>query len=144
MKNRFRGSCPVATALDIVGDKWTLIIIRDMLFEGKATFKDFAESEESIATNILSARLKMLEEYKVITKQKQPGNKKTNIYQLTERGISLAPIIVELSLWSFGNAQDLNSELDPDERLENLKRHKQGAIIDIQNRYRANANLPRS
>ena len=70
MKNEFRSNCPVSCALDLVGDKWTLVIMRDMLMFGKETFKDFSESGEGIATNILSSRLKMLKEKKVITKHK--------------------------------------------------------------------------
>ena len=70
MKNEFRSNCPVSCALDLVGDKWTLVIMRDMFMFGKETFKDFSESGEGIATNILSSRLKMLKEKKVITKHK--------------------------------------------------------------------------
>ena len=64
MKKEFRSGCPISSALDIVGDKWTLVIIKQMLLEGKKTFKDFSESDEAIAFNILSSRLKMLEEFK--------------------------------------------------------------------------------
>ena len=85
MNNKFRCNCPITSALDILGDKWTLVIIKQMLIEGKQTFKDFLESDEAIATNILSSRLKMLEEYKMIRKEKLPHNKKTNIYLLTEK-----------------------------------------------------------
>ena len=70
MNNNFRCNCPITSALDIVGDKWTLVIIKQMLLEGKKTFKDFSESDEAIASNILSSRLKMLEEFKIITKEK--------------------------------------------------------------------------
>ena len=72
----FRSDCPVSCALDVIGDKWTLIIIRDMLIFGKNTFKELSESDENIATNILSSRLRLLAEYNIITKQKLPNNKK--------------------------------------------------------------------
>ena len=71
MNKKFRCNCPITSSLDILGDKWTLVIIKHMLIEGKQTFKDFLESDEAIATNILSSRLKMLEELKIITKDKK-------------------------------------------------------------------------
>lgn len=102
----FRCDCPVTTALDIVGDKWTLVIIKLMLLEHKKTFKDFYESDESIAPNILSARLKTLLKTGFITKVNHPDNKKTFIYSLTEKGLSLTPVITELALWSHNNIKE--------------------------------------
>ena len=100
MEHKFRCNCPITSALDILGDKWMLVIVKQMLMEGKENFKDFTESEEAIATNILSAKLKLLEEVGIITKNKLPNNKKTNLYLLTEKGLALTPIIVELANWS--------------------------------------------
>jgi DNA-binding HxlR family transcriptional regulator len=102
----FRCDCPVTSALDIVGDKWTLVVIKLMLLEYKKTFKDFYESDESIAPNILSARLKTLLKTGFITKEKHPDNKKTFIYNLTEKGLSLTPVITELALWSHNNIKE--------------------------------------
>ena len=103
MKNSFRSSCPVACTLDIIGDKWSLLIIRDMLIQGKKTFKEFSNSSEKIAPGILSSRLKWLEENELLTKRKLPDNNKENIYLLTEKAISIAPIITEIVLWSGAN-----------------------------------------
>ncbi|AJR03221.1 winged helix-turn-helix transcriptional regulator [Siansivirga zeaxanthinifaciens] len=111
MKNNFRSGCPLASTLDIVGDKWSLLIVRDMLFQVKKTFKDFSTSPEGIAPGILSSRLKWLEENQLITKQKLPDNKKENIYLLTEKGIELAPIITEIILWSDKNLRGQNAEM---------------------------------
>ena len=111
MEKKFRSGCPLASTLDIVGDKWSLLIIRDMLFQGKKTFKDFSTSPEGIAPGILSSRLKWLEENELITKQKLPDNKKENIYLLTEKGIELAPIITEIILWSDKNLRGQNAEM---------------------------------
>jgi len=111
MENNFRSGCPLASTLDIVGDKWSLLIVRDMLFQGKRTFKDFSTSPEGIAPGILSSRLKWLEENELITKQKLPDNKKENIYLLTEKGIELAPIIIEIILWSDKNLRGQNAEM---------------------------------
>ena len=111
MKNNFRSGCPLASTLDIIGDKWSLLIVRDMLLQGKKTFKDFSTSPEGIAPGILSSRLKWLEENELITKQKLPDNKKENIYLLTEKGIELAPIITEIILWSDKNLRGQYAEM---------------------------------
>ncbi len=111
MKNNFRSGCPVASTLDIVGDKWSLLIVRDMLIQGKKTFKDFSISPEGIAPGILSSRLKWLEENELITKQKLPNNQKENIYLLSEKGIELAPIITEIILWSDKNLRAQNEKM---------------------------------
>ena len=136
MKKIFRCNCPITSALDIVGDKWTLVIIKQMLFEGKKTFKDFSESDEAIASNILSSRLKMLEEYKMISKEKLPDNKKTNIYLLTEKGLSLTPTIVELTLWSEGNIREFHPKLYSDDRIEMVTNNKDGFIKMLRENYK--------
>ena len=138
MNNDFRCKCPITSALDIVGDKWTLVIIKQMLLEGKKTFKDFSESDEAIATNILSSRLKMLEEYKMISKEKLPHNKKTNIYLLTEKGLRLTPTIVELTLWSDGNIREYHSSIISDSRTEMVKNNKEESIKMIVESYKQN------
>ncbi len=106
----FRCECPVTTALDIVGDKWTLVIIKLMLLEHKKTFKDFSESDESIAPSILSNRLKTLEKIGFIVKHKVPDNQKTNHYFLTEKGLSLTPVVIELALWSHHNVRPVDNQ----------------------------------
>jgi DNA-binding HxlR family transcriptional regulator len=102
MRQDFRCDCPFTSALDIVGDKWILVIIKQMLIEGKETFKDFTEADEAIATNILSAKLKFLEEVGLIIKTQRPDNKKTNLYLLTEKGLALTPVLVELAIGAIG------------------------------------------
>ena len=89
MQTDFRCNCPITTALDVFGDKWMLVIVKQMLIEGKKTFKDFTESDEAIATNILSTKLKLLQELGIVLKAKQPNNKKTNLYLLTDKGLAL-------------------------------------------------------
>ncbi len=111
MNVEFRCNCPFTSAIDLIGDKWTLVIIKQMLVEDKKTFKDFLESEEAIATNILSSRLKMLEAFQIIRKEKLPDNKKTNIYRLTEKGLALTPVLIELGLWSDAHLREFNPEI---------------------------------
>ena len=106
----FRCNCPVTSALDIVGDKWTLVVIKLMLLEQKKTFKEFSESDESIAPSILSNRLKTLEKTGFIIKKKLPDNQKTNHYLLTEKGLSLTPVVVEFALWSHHNVRPVDNQ----------------------------------
>ncbi len=103
---KFRSSCPISSALDIIGDKWSLLIIRDMMLFGKETYSDFSCSSEKIATNILSNRLSMLEKSGIITKGKREGNRKVNIYSLSVKGKQLLPIILEIAQWSDANLDD--------------------------------------
>lgn len=138
MEHNFRCNCPITSAIDIVGDKWSLVIIKQMLTEGKKTFKDFMESDEAIATNILSSRLKMLEQFKIIIKGKLPENKKTNIYTLTDKGITLTPIIVELSIWSDNNVREFHSDLYAGEELEMIRSNKEKFIENIIENYKKN------
>ena len=131
MKKKFRSGCPISSALDVVGDKWSLLIIRDMLVKHKKTFKEISDSDEKIAPSILSARLKLLESYKLIFKTKVPDNKKENIYLLTEKGIRLTPIIVEFSLWGNSNIREFN-EID---NIEGLNSDKTLIIQTVQGNY---------
>ncbi|WP_452230168.1 MULTISPECIES: winged helix-turn-helix transcriptional regulator [unclassified Lacinutrix] len=131
MKKEFRSGCPISSALDVVGDKWSLLIIRDMLIKHKKTFKEISDSDERIAPSILSARLKLLESYKLISKTKIPENKKENIYLLTEKGIRLTPIIVEFSLWGDTNMREFNKIKD----IEGLNSDKSYIIQSVQDSY---------
>ena len=133
MKKEFRSGCPISSTLDVIGDKWSLLIIRDMLVKHKKTFKEISESDERIAPSILSARLKLLESYKLIFRTKIPDNKKENIYLLTEKGIRLTPIIIEFSLWGNSNMREFN-EIDD---IEGLNSDKTLIIQTVQVSYNA-------
>jgi DNA-binding HxlR family transcriptional regulator len=136
MRSEFRSTCPVASALDIIGDKWSLLIMRDMLTQGKKTFKEFSESQEGIAPGILSSRLKWLEVNGLMTKQKLPQNQKENIYLLTEKGIELAPIILELIVWSDKNLRGQNPEMPSISQLGDIG-DKSALTAGIQDNYRS-------
>ena len=99
-KNKKRSECPISCSLDIFGDKWSLLIIRDMMFANKSTYGDFLKSSEGIATNILASRLQGLEENKLIEKLEHPESKAKVLYKLTQKAIDLLPIIVEIHLWA--------------------------------------------
>ena len=98
--NSVRSGCPVSLGLDIFGDKWTLLIVRDLMFTGKRHFREMLGSDEHISSNILTDRLKMLLDEEIITKSEDPGHKQKVIYRLTEKGIALLPILMQISNWS--------------------------------------------
>jgi DNA-binding HxlR family transcriptional regulator len=99
-KNKKRSDCPVSSSLDVWGDKWSLLIVRDLIFAKQCTYGDFLKSEEKIATNILASRLQMLEENNIITKLDHPDSKAKVLYQLTQKGIDLLPLMIEINLWA--------------------------------------------
>jgi len=136
MQQDFRCDCPFTSALDVLGDKWILVIVKQMLIEGKETFKEFTESDEAIATNILSAKLKILEEAGIIVKTKRPNNKKTNLYLLTEKGLALTPILVELASWSDKNLRDVHPTIMNGEAVEFLRNDKTAFANEIEKSYR--------
>ena len=98
--NKKRSDCPLSCSLDIFGDKWSLLVIRDLMFRNKCTYNDFLKSAEGIATNILVSRLKGLEDGGIIEKSAHPESKAKNLYRLTQKGIDLLPIIMEIYIWS--------------------------------------------
>jgi DNA-binding HxlR family transcriptional regulator len=128
MKSKKRSDCPLSCSLDIWGDKWSLLIIRDMMFLNKNTYGDFLKSDEGIATNILASRLQGLEESKIIEKLDHPGSKAKILYRLTQKGIDLLPILVEMYLWSdkyFTIPDEIRA------MIEEGKKDKEGFIKSI-------------
>jgi DNA-binding HxlR family transcriptional regulator len=95
-----RSSCPVATSLDIFGDKWSLLVIRDLLFTESRRFGDFAAADESMATNVLAERLERLECEELIRREPDPADGRKFLYGLTPKGLDLAPLIVEMVIWA--------------------------------------------
>jgi DNA-binding HxlR family transcriptional regulator len=99
-KNTKRSDCPVSCSLDVWGDKWSLLIIRDLINAKQCTYGDFLKSPEGIATNILASRLLTLEENGVIEKLSHPDSKAKVLYKLTVKGIDLLPLMIEINLWA--------------------------------------------
>ncbi|HEY9604872.1 MAG TPA: helix-turn-helix domain-containing protein [Allocoleopsis sp.] len=98
-----RSHCPIACTLDLIGDRWTLLIIRDMLFFRKQRFEEFLESPEGISTNILTSRLKSLEQLGLVEKQPYSNHSRRMNYQLTEQGQSLRPVLKAMIKWGLEN-----------------------------------------
>ena len=120
-----RSECPISCSLDVWGDKWSLLIIRDLMMSKQCTYGDFLKSDEKIATNILAARLLMLEENGIISKLSHPDSKAKVLYKLTLKGIDLLPLMIEINLWA-----DKYSELPAERKaiLEEIKKDKEGFI----------------
>jgi DNA-binding HxlR family transcriptional regulator len=95
-----RSYCPINLSLEIFGDAWTLLVLRDMMFGGKRHFRELLQSGESISTNILADRLARLVEHGLLTKSEDPTHKQKAIYSLTEKSIALLPVIVQIGAWS--------------------------------------------
>ena len=101
MRGKTRSGCPVSLGLEIFGDKWTLLIVRDLMFSGKRHFRELLASDEHISSNILTDRLKLLLDEGIVTKTENPGHKQKAIYTLTEKGNDLCPLLMQISDWSF-------------------------------------------
>ncbi|TDY71706.1 DNA-binding HxlR family transcriptional regulator [Leptospira meyeri] len=123
--NQKRSDCPISCSLDIWGDKWSLLIIRDLMNHKKSTYGDFLKSGEGIATNILASRLQSLEENGLIEKLDHPESKAKVLYRLTHKGIDLLPILVEIHLWAE-KYFDIPKELK--DRMRAVKKDKETTI----------------
>src|ERR1700748_745259 len=97
----YRSFCPLNLVAEIVGDKWTLLILRDIMFENKRHFRQLLQSEEKIASNILTDRLNMMEREGLLTKHPDPEHKQKVVYNLTEKSIDMMPLLVEAIRWSL-------------------------------------------
>lgn len=99
-KGGLRSHCPVNFGLETFGDRWSLLILRDIIFRGKRTYGEFLKSEEGFATNILAARLEHLLESGILAREKDANDGRKDIYSLTEKGLDLIPLLFEMMLWS--------------------------------------------
>lgn len=136
MSAEFRCNCPITSAIDLMGDKWSLVVVKNMLLYDQKTFKELSEASENIATNILSSRLKSLEQNGFISKTKPANNKKTNIYLLTEKGLSLIPIIVELAIWGDANIHITASQEAQNGQIHEINNDKEFFIKNLKKSYR--------
>ena len=123
-----RSNCPIAYALDIFGDRWSLLIVRDLLLHGKKHYGDFLNSDERMATNILADRLVSLERRGLISKTVDPTDKRRSLYRLTPVGIDLAPVLLEIIVWS--------AKCDPDtlvsqEFLQRAESDRESLLTEI-------------
>jgi DNA-binding HxlR family transcriptional regulator len=114
----------------MLGDRWSLLIIRDMMLRGFRSYKEFLQCYEGIATNILADRLKKLIAYGIITTQPDPEDGRKVIYQLTEKGIDLAPVLTEMVLWAAAHEDTGNAAL-----VQQMRDDKKKFLTHIRNRW---------
>ncbi|MEO5642763.1 MAG: helix-turn-helix domain-containing protein [Bacteroidia bacterium] len=126
MENK-RSDCPISCSLDVFGDKWSLLIIRDVMLRGKMSYSEFLNSEEKIATNILVNRLGVLEAENILSKQVSPVNKSKYIYSLTQKGADLLPVIIEMMDWGAKH----NANCPRRELGKKIKKDKPAVIKEL-------------
>jgi DNA-binding HxlR family transcriptional regulator len=107
----WRSPCPVSSALDVLGDKWSLLIIRDLIVHGPRTYSQFLNAPERISTNILAARLDLLTRLKLIERAHPDAVSRNNAYQLTESGRALRPILEGLAQWAGKHLSDFHASI---------------------------------
>ena len=125
--NKKRSDCPISCSLDIFGDKWSLLIIRDVMLRGKVSFSEFLASEEKIASNILVNRLGVLEAENIVVKEVSPLNKSKFIYSLTQKGVDLLPIVIEIMDWGA----KYNANCPRKELGKKIKKDKTAVIKEL-------------
>ena len=128
-----RSPCPISLWLELLGDKWTLLIIRDLLFAHKNTYSEFLSSEEKISTNILADRLKKLEVEGFVTKSVDEKNKSKYIYRLTGKSIDLLPMLLEMISWTSKYVKDTDT---PKEFLKQLENNRDGLIKQLKESHK--------
>jgi DNA-binding HxlR family transcriptional regulator len=116
-----RSGCPLNASVEMLGDRWSLLIVRDMMLAGARTYKQFLEGFEGIATNILADRLRKLVAYGIITTEKDPSDGRKLIYLLTPKGIDLAPVLTEMVLWAAAHEDTENQALVGQMRADKQK-----------------------
>jgi DNA-binding HxlR family transcriptional regulator len=122
-----RSDCPISCSLDVIGDKWTLLIIRDVMLRGKLSYSEFLNSEERIATNILVNRLAVLEAEGIMVREVSPENRSKYIYSLTQKGADLMPIIIELMDWGA----KYNKNCPRKELGQKIRKDKAGVVREL-------------
>src|ERR1700732_2037738 len=129
-----RSGCPLNASVEMLGDRWSLLIIRDMMLRGFHSYEVFLESYEGMATNLLADRLRRLEAYGIIGTERYPSDGRKVVYKLTAKGIDLAPVMAEMVLWAAAHEETGNEAL-----VKELQKDKQGFIAAVQQRWAASA-----
>jgi DNA-binding HxlR family transcriptional regulator len=125
-----RSGCPLNASVEILGDRWSLLIIRDMMLRGFRSYKEFLESYEGIATNILADRLRKLMAHGIITTKEDPSDGRKLIYVLTAKGIDLAPVLTEMVLWAAAHEETENPAL-----VRQIKMDKKQFLTAVRQRW---------
>jgi DNA-binding HxlR family transcriptional regulator len=129
-KQKRRSECPLNASVEMLGDRWSLLIIRDMMLRGFQSYKQFMECYEGIATNILADRLRKLVEYGIITTEPDPTDGRKVLYVLTAKGIDLAPVLTEMVLWAAEHEKTGNQAL-----VRLMRKDKRRFLAGIRQRW---------
>jgi DNA-binding HxlR family transcriptional regulator len=125
-----RSECPLNASVEMLGDRWSLLIIRDMMLQGARTYKEFLECYEGIATNILADRLRKLVACGIITAQPDSSDGRKLIYLLTAKGIDLAPVLTEMVLWAAAHEDTGNQPL-----IRQMRADKEKFLAEVRQRW---------
>src|SRR6266851_9949927 len=125
-----RSACPLNATLEVLGDRWSLLIVRDLIFKGRTTYKDFLAGGEGIATNVLADRLRRLEAEGVIEKGRDAADGRRLVYRLTAKGLALAPVLVEMIVWGAGHYQTAA----PPATIREMTEHRERFLTGIRPR----------
>ena len=123
-----RSNCPIHFALEIFGDRWSLLLVRDIVLHGKHTYGEFLRSEEQIATNVLAARLALLESEGILHKAPHATDKRKDVYTLTEKGLDLIPLLLDIIAWSATYDPETGT---PQTFVERIRSDKEALIQEI-------------
>jgi DNA-binding HxlR family transcriptional regulator len=133
-----RSGCPVSMSLEVFGDRWSLLVVRDLMVRGYRTFKQFEESGEGIATNVLADRLRALEKSGIVQASVDKLDRRRRTYRLTEKGISLAPVLLELLIWGARNEKTAA----PCALIENLAASREQVLAEVRRRWQEDDTTP--
>ena len=136
--NKPRSGCPVSISLEIFGDRWSLLIVRDMMVRGYRTFKEFQESGEGIASNILAGRLRKLRASGIISAEAEETDGRKLNYRLTEKGIALAPVLLEMLIWGARHEETGA----PCSDIEEMAKNREQVLAEVRRRWRERDSTP--
>jgi DNA-binding HxlR family transcriptional regulator len=137
-KPKHRSGCPVSISLEIFGDRWSLLIIRDLMVRGHKTFKEFQHSGEGIASNILADRLRKLQAVGIIEAEIEASDGRRMNYRLTEKGIDLAPVLLELLIWGARHEETGA----PCAVMAEMAKNREAVLNEVRRRWRERDPVP--
>jgi DNA-binding HxlR family transcriptional regulator len=126
-----RSDCPISISLEIFGDRWTLLIVRDLMLKGRTTFREFLDGGEGIASNVLADRLSRLETHGIVGRQPHEQDRRRHTYRLTQKGIELAPLLLEIILWAARH----EATAAPADELAAMTDQRASYLADIRGRW---------
>lgn len=132
LRSKRRSGCPISISLETFGDRWSLLIIRDLMVRGYRTFKEFQDSGEGVASNILADRLRKLQDAGIIETEAEETDARRVNYRLTEKGIDLAPVLFELLIW--GARYEKSSA--PCALMDHMANHREEVLAEVRRRWR--------